>query len=159
MADDFEAQWNQVLNDLTKHLILTSNEKALATGAGAEVYKKELHDDTPYNPRHKNGSPHLRDSIHYEIGKRYNGEKSLDGSTDVGFTKGEKTTVAYIVNNGSRKMSPKEINNMHFMERAVEKSKEAVMAAEAGVLKAIIQGGGKHDGSSKSNGSRGKGSK
>lgn len=150
MADNLEAQWEAIAENLKRRILLTANQKAIVTGAGAEVYKKTLHDETPYNPHHKNGVPHLRDTIHYTVGRQYDGHKSLTGSTDVGFERGEKTTVAYIVNNGSRKMSPKEISNMHFMERAIDKSKAGVYEAEKEVLKRFVKGGHADESGSKS---------
>lgn len=149
MADDFESQWNDVLKELTKKVRLSAKQKAVVTGAGAEVYKEYLKQETPVNENHSNGSPHLKDTIHYTIGKKYNGQRSQDGSTDVGFEKGEKTRIAYIVNNGSRKMSPKEISNMHFMERALQKSIGNVKNAEIMAIKKIMNGGGTSDSSNK----------
>ena len=139
MADDFGKQleaWEQAVEDAVK---LTTEEKSQITAAGAEAYAKALHDMTPvsavsYGPSgkragHTTKKQHIRDTITYKDG--YTQDNNNTGNTDVGLNDKYSEFVARIVNDGSKKMSPKEQAKMGFVQRAQEAAKPAVTAAMA----------------------------
>lgn len=139
MADDFEAQlknWERQVEDLAN---LSTDERSKITAAGAEVYDKVLAEETPksnidYSVGKKAGhatekkKAHLDTMVTYKDG--YTADNAKTGDTDVGYDGKHFAFVAQIVNNGrKRKMSPKELANMGFIQRAQEKAKPEVLAA------------------------------
>lgn len=111
---DFENMMNGYLEKVGGLVNLTIEERSEATQAGAETFKKELHDVTRsehYNGKRKLGDmPHLADSI---ISGPLQGEKE-NGDTAVGFvTKGiNHARIARYLNDGTVKMKAS-----HFVDK------------------------------------------
>ncbi|MBQ1493782.1 MAG: hypothetical protein IIZ37_02590, partial [Acinetobacter sp.] len=57
--------------------------------------------------------------------------------------------IARIMNDGKKKMSPKEQAQLHFKDHAVEKARPLVLAAKAEAYRRIVNGGGNNDSSAK----------
>lgn len=148
-------QW---YDKLDKKFTLTADNKAKITGAGAEAYAKVLHDYTPrsnvkytrkgrsvshYNKKHgvkPRKHKHLQDTITFKQG--YTSDGYHTGVTDVGWTTKYDNFLAKIINNGTHKMSDKQIANKHFIDRAMEASKEAVIEAEKKAYEELINNDG-----------------
>lgn len=115
----------------------TPNQKAEITGAGAEAYSKVLKKETPesdvdYGSKSvdvgKSGkkTSHLRDDISYKPGIVDSNLKT--GDTDVGFDPKDDFLLR-IINDGKKKMSPKEQANLHFIDRAQSKARDSIAKA------------------------------
>lgn len=112
----------------------TVADKARITGAGAKVFAETLKQMTPKSTEnHK----HLRDGLTYKPG--YTIDKLQTGNTDVSYKNGYLARTARIVNGGKKQMSAKEVKNMHYIDRAREASKGAILAAEAAEYGRILK--------------------
>lgn len=151
---DLDEQLEDWYKKVEKTVNLTSEQRSEITGAGARIFSESLKSSTPvssenyssgrsvgHNNRFHGKKPrktkHLRDSITYKSG--YTADKLKSGDTSVGFENPYQAMVARFVNNGTAGMSQKEIKNMHFIENAQEKSKDAVLRAEARKYKEMIE--------------------
>ena len=140
MADDmdFEGQLNSWMNGIESKAKLSLKDKVELTSAGAEVFKKILEEETPYNveSHHK---VHLRDTITYKPGK--NTDNLPNGATDVGWDK-DHAYIARIVNDGQKVMTAKRTAQLHFKDHAVEKARLLVSEAQKKAYQRMINGGG-----------------
>lgn len=115
---------------------MNEHQKAEVTGAGAEAYKKVLRKNTPksdvdYSRKSvtvgKSGhkSAHLADQIDYKAGVADGMET---GDTDVSF--GEKNDfLVRILNDGKKRMSAKEMANLHFVDRSQSEARDDIAEA------------------------------
>lgn len=155
MADDLDKQLDDWFEKVAKTADLNTSQKAEITGAGARAFARSLRSTTPVSSEHYNTgrsvghtnaahgqkgrkTKHLRDSITYVPGKT--ADKVAAGDTSVGFENKYYAMVARFVNNGTAGMSRKEIKNMHFIEKAQNQAKNAVMRAEAAKYKEVTGG-------------------
>lgn len=145
MVDDnnFCQQLENWYQNIVNKTQLSAKDKAVITGAGAEVYAQVLKEETPYNSQIKT-TKHLRNTIKFTPGKTIDGVGT--GDTDVGFDK-SKAYIARFLNDGTKKMQA-----THFRDHAIDKAKDAVFLAEAAAYKKLVEGGNNHD-----NGTKGKG--
>ena len=146
MADDnnFVGQLEGWYNQIVKRAKLTTAQKTEINTAGAKVFQEVLREETPYNPDRK--GVHMRDAITFVPGK--NADNLPNGATDVGWDK-DHAYIARIMNDGKKKMSPKEQAQLHFKDHAVEKARPLVLAAKAEAYRRIVNGGGNNDSSAK----------
>ena len=154
MANDFDDKLEDWLKSVEKKYDLTAEQKSKITGAGAAVFAEVLKKNTPVSSEHYNSgrsvghtnwkhnerprkTKHLRDSITFKPG--FTSGKVHSGNTTVGFDSKYQAMVARYVNNGTAGMSPKEIKNMHFIEKSQLEAKNAVLKAEAQAFKEVIK--------------------
>lgn len=147
--DEGLEKWLKQVESATK---LSINDQAEITGAGAKAYSEILKKNTPMSTEsyssarsvgHTNAkhgkkprkSKHLRDSITYKAGFTMDGMKS--GDTSVGFDSPYEALVARFVNNGTARMSAKQIKNMHFKDRSEVEATRVVLEAEASKYKEV----------------------
>lgn len=153
MANDLDDKLEKWLNAVEKKYDLTAEQKSKITGAGAAVFAETLKKNTPVSSEHYNSgrsvghtnwkhnerprkTKHLRDSITFKPG--FTSGKIHSGNTTVGFDSKYQAMVARYVNNGTAGMSPKEVKNMHFIEKSQLEAKNAVLMAEAKAFKEVI---------------------
>lgn len=127
---------------------LTAEQKAQVTGAGAKAYAEVLKDETPvsnldYNKAKKIGAGknglhdhHLRDGIIYKEG--YTVDNIKTGDTDIGWNKEDDIALLGWVNDGVMKMSPKQMANLHFVQRAQQKAAGKIADAMSSKLAEVI---------------------
>ena len=154
MANDLDDKLEDWFKSVEKKYDLTAEQKSKITGAGAAVFAETLKKNTPVSSEHYNSgrsvghtnwkhnerprkTKHLRDSITFKPG--YTAGKIHSGNTTVGFDDKYQAMVARYVNNGTAGMSPKEIKNMHFIEKSQLEAKNAVLKAEAQAFKEVIK--------------------
>lgn len=154
MANDFDDKLEDWLKSVEKKYDLTAEQKSKITGAGAAVFAEVLKNNTPVSSERYNSgrsvghtnwkhnekprkTKHLRDSITFKPG--FTSGKIHSGNTTVGFDSKYQAMVARYVNNGTAGMSPKEIKNMHFIEKSQLEAKNAVLKAEAQAFKEVIK--------------------
>lgn len=135
MSDDFGQQIEDWYKQTAQAFDLSVEDKSEITGASAEVFANELEKDTPRsnvdyskggrsaghaNAKHIRNNhrkrAHMADSITYKPGYTADGDHT--GDTDTGFSDKYFDFVAKIVNNGKKEMSPKEVQNLHFIQKA-----------------------------------------
>lgn len=138
---------NEWMNKVDGVANLSVKDRSEITGAGAAIYSKILRENTPRSTRdyssgrsvgHAKGRKHnhIQDAITYKPGwtiDRYN-----TGDTSVGWKDGYTAMVARFVNDGTKVMSPKEIRNMHFKDRAESLAKDSVLKAEEAKYKEVV---------------------
>lgn len=149
---DLDDELQDWYKKVTKNVNLTKDQKAEITGAGARTFARALRSTTPVSSEHystgrsvghnnalhgKKGrkTKHLRDSITYKPG--VTADRLAAGDTSVGFENRYYAMVARFVNNGTAGMSRKEIKNMHFIEKAQNQAKDAMLRAEAAKFKEV----------------------
>lgn len=152
MANDFDDKLEDWFKSVEKKYDLTAEQKSKITGAGAAVFAEALKKNTPVSSEHYSSgrsvghtnwkhnerprkTKHLRDSITFKPG--FTSGKIHSGNTTVGFDSKYQAMVARYVNNGTAGMSPKEVKNMHFIEKSQLESKNAVLMAEAKAFKEV----------------------
>lgn len=152
MANDLDDKLENWLKSVEKKYDLTADQKSKITGAGAVAFAKTLKKNTPVSSEHyssgrsvghtnwkHNEKPrktkHLRDSITFKPG--FTSGKVHSGNTTVGFDSKYQAMVARYVNNGTAGMSPKEVQNMHFIEKSQLESRDAILKAEARKFKEV----------------------
>jgi len=153
MADDFGDAIQKWYDQVEEAIKITPAEKAEITGAGAEAFAKELKAKTPVSSVNYGGggkraghaskrkTKHLNQTVTYTAGKTADGNTT--GDTDVGWSDHYFDFVARITNNGKRKMSEKEMANLHFVDKAQQAAKGAVQQAMLSKYKEL-KGGGDH---------------
>lgn len=151
---DLDEQLEDWYKKVVKTVDLSAEQKSKITGAGAKAFAIALRTTTPKSSEHYKGgrsvghnnrlhgkkprkTKHLRDSITYVPG--YTSDKLKSGDTSVGFENPYQAMVARFVNNGTAGMSQKEIKNMHFIEKAQQESKDAILQAEAEKYKEMMK--------------------
>lgn len=140
---------------IEKSISLTPSQKAKVTGAGAKAFAESLKQTTPMSSENYSGdgrsvghnnrlhgkkprkTKHLRDSITYVPG--YTADGLLSGNTSVGFDSKYQAMVARFVNNGTADMSQKEVKNMHFIQKAQDRARTAMLEAEARECKELLK--------------------
>lgn len=154
MANDLDDKLEKWLSTVEQKYDLTAEQKSKITGAGAAVFAETLKKNTPVSSEHYNSgrsvghtnwkhnekprkTKHLRDSITFKPG--FTSGKIHFGNTTVGFDSKYQAMVARYVNNGTAGMSPKEVKNMHFIEKSQLEAKNAVLKAEAQAFKEVIK--------------------
>lgn len=138
--DDFEAVINKWLADVEDVAVPNVERRSEITGAAAAEFKKALRAETPrsginYSGRGKRAGhtklrkrEHLQDAITYKAG--FTAEGLQTGDTDVGYRDHYFDFVARITNSGRRtRMSPKQLANLHFVDRATKNAETAMRAA------------------------------
>lgn len=115
-----------------KFAVPDTKTRTAMTTAGAEVFEKALHKNTPRSNRKNEKYGHLQDNI---MSQSTNIDGLVDGSAVVGF--GEKAYVARFLNDGTVKMPA-----THFVDNTRMQSAKAVLAAEQAVFAAMHGGGG-----------------
>lgn len=148
MADDFETAMNGWLNKVESQLSPSTAKRAEITGVGGAIFARELKSETPrsdvdYGETGKKAghatirkTKHLQDSITYMPGFIVGGLNT--GDTDVGYEDHYFDFVARI-NNNERKtpMSPKQLKNLHFAQRAQAKAIPLIRAAMLAKVKEL----------------------
>lgn len=154
MANDLDKQLENWYKNAEKKFNLSADQKSKITGAGAVAFAATLKKNTPVSSEHyssgrsvghtnwkHNEKPrktkHLRDSITFKPG--FTSGKVHSGNTTVGFDSKYQAMVARYVNNGTAGMSPKEVKNMHFIEKSQLEAKNAVLKAEAKAFKEVTK--------------------
>lgn len=143
-------QW---LNIVEQHTNISNGEKSEITGAGAKVFAESLKKNTPVSGldyskgkgrraghASKSKRAHLKDMITYEAG--VDAEKEKTGNTVVGYDGKYFNFVAAITNNGKKIMSPKQLKNLHFVERSRQESEDKIQKAMQEKYRNIIEGKG-----------------
>lgn len=127
MANNFEDALSEFYNHAEKMVNLDEKQRSEVTSAGAEAFSNALKEVTPKSavsyatgPK-KSGKgakhrQHLVDTITYVPGKNADGLEN--GDTAVGFQYKDDDFLVHIINDGKKKMSTKEMKNLHFLERA-----------------------------------------
>lgn len=153
MANDLDDKLENWLKLVEKKYDLTAEQKSKITGAGAAVFAETLKKNTPVSSEHYSSgrsvghinashglkprkTKHLRDSITFRPG--FTSEKVMAGDTTVGFEDKYQAMIARYVNNGTAGMSPKEVRNMHFIEKSQLQARDVVLKAEAKALKEVM---------------------
>ncbi|WP_125767317.1 phage tail protein [Lapidilactobacillus wuchangensis] len=149
MADEFASSIEEWMNQVDFAITLTNEDKAKITGAGAEAFTEVLKKNTPrsdvnYNAKGKSAGhanakhgnshrkkQHLADSITYKSG--HTADNLATGDTDVGYSEHYYDFLARIINNGKKKMSPKEMANMYYSDKSQQEAQKPV---EEAMLKA-----------------------
>lgn len=152
MANDLDDKLENWLKLVENKYDLTAEQKSKITGVGAAAFAETLKKNTPVSSEHYNSgrsvghtnwkhneqprkTKHLRDSITFKPG--FTSGKIHSGNTTVGFDSKYQAMVARYVNNGTAGMSPKEVKNMHFIEKSQLESKNAVLKAETKAFKEV----------------------
>lgn len=142
---------NEWLEQIEAATNLSTEDVGKITGAGAEAYSEVLKEHTPVSSvdyskggkttghASKRKTKHLKDAITFKDGHTADGV--YNGNTDVGFESQYYDFVARIVNNGKKKMSAKEAQNLHFVDKATEDAKEKVFEAEKEAYLKLTKGG------------------
>ena len=153
MTNDLGKKLEDWYQQVEKAYTFTPAQKSKVTGAGAAVFAEVLKGNTPVSSEHyrtarsvghinashglkPRKTKHLRDSITFKPG--FTSEKVMAGDTTVGFEDKYQAMIARYVNNGTAGMSPKEVRNMHFIEKSQLMSRDAVLKAEAKALKEVM---------------------
>lgn len=148
--DEDLLKWYEQVEKTAK---LTPTQKAEITGAGAKAFAESLKNTTPMSSENYSSSrsvghnnqlhgkkprktKHLRESITFKPG--FTSDKLFSGNTSVGFDSKYQAMVARFVNNGTAGMSQKEVRNMHFIEKAQNQAKDAMLRAEAEKYKEVM---------------------
>lgn len=152
MANDLDKQLENWYQTIENKVNLTASQKGEITGAGAAVFTEALKANTPVSSEHYDcgrsvghnnvshgqkprKTKHLKDSITFKPG--FTAGKVHSGNTTVGFEDKYQAMIARFVNNGTAGMSPKEVKNMHFIEKSQLETKKAVLKAEAEAYKKV----------------------
>lgn len=152
MANDLDDKLENWLKSVEKKYDLSAEQKSKITGAGAVAFAETLKKNTPVSSEHYNSgrsvghtnwkhnerprkTKHLRDSITFKPG--FTSGKVHSGNTTVGFDSKYQAMVARYVNNGTAGMSPKEVQNMHFIEKSQLEAKNSVLKAETKAFKEV----------------------
>ena len=130
-----EESFETILDRLANGLSL--DEKIIANKAGAEIFKKALHDATPRSDTvYKQGTPHLQDAIVEEI--------SPTGRVEVGFSgESKRGYIARFQNDGwlatdRNGKKHKQVSGKHFWEKAEHASKGKIQEAVKQSLEVAI---------------------
>lgn len=152
MADNFGDAIQKWYDQLESAMTLSASERGEITAAGAAAFTEVLKEMTPksgidYSKGGKRAGhaskkkrDHLANQYTYKSG--YTADNLHTGDTDVGQTDHYFDFLARLVNDGQKVMSPKEIQNMHFVDKAQEAAKERVFSAMQAKYMEIIRGDG-----------------
>lgn len=141
MSNNADIPFENLLQDFSKNLnklVPNMEQKKKITQAGANVLEKNIRRVTPVSKLkyNKNGgksykTTHLKE---YVMSQDTNVDGQEDGSSTVGF--GKKAYIARFLNDGTVKMSA-----THFVDNAVNESKEEVLLANKAEYDKIMRGG------------------
>ncbi|WP_262316413.1 phage tail protein [Lacticaseibacillus parakribbianus] len=150
-SDDFGDAIKEWYKQLESAVTLTAAERGEITAAGAAAYVKVLKRMTPrshvdYSKGGKRAGhatrkkrAHLADQYRYKDG--YTADGLNTGDTDVGQSDHYFDFLARLLNDGQKKMSTKELANLHFTDRAQEAAKGDVFAAMLAKYQQLTGGG------------------
>lgn len=134
MADENISGFDDLLQNLNDCGFGYKDKKAVVD-AGAEVLKKKLYKNTPYDATrdevhmgHYKYKGHVRDNITSKAYRQY-----IDGSTDVGYANGWADVIARFLNDGTES-----IPASNFMEKTADENHDDILAAQAAKAQEIV---------------------
>lgn len=153
--DDVSGMFDKWLDQVEKSTKLSVEDKAKITGAGAQAFADVLSKNTPRsditytkgrsaghaNAKHRNShrkTKHLADSITHRDG--YTADKLHTGDTDVGYEDHYYDFLARIINDGKHNMSPKQVSEMHFVDKSQAEAKDDVTKAMGNAARNVLGG-------------------